>query len=441
MSTSSSSLESAEQVTAAEDVAIRVEDVSKRFRLYGNPVTGPVMERLLFWKPRSSFAKDLMAVSGVSMEVRRGDVVGIIGSNGAGKTTLLKMIAGLLPIDEGSITVNGKVTALLAQGVGVHPEFTGRENIYYGGLLLGMSPEEVAAKTPSIVAFSELGDFVDRPFRTYSAGMKARLLFSISMSIDPDILIIDEALATGDSYFVSKCAQRIREICDSGATILFVSHNLSQIQDICQRAILMADGRIIAEGEPPEVVSAYRKWVFRKEDSLVPAATTGDLQLTDGTGRIRIDSVQLLDRNDKQATSFHSGEPMSIAIQYRNLTGEEQEVACFVGFVRTGDGQWVGELSTQFYVEPNSEGVRRTPLRLGDKGTVHVSCEPLLLLNNHYELWVFIADRNEKYCEYRGVTPFFVAREAHPIDRAPVFWQPCRFEVSEATGESRFGDP
>jgi ABC-type polysaccharide/polyol phosphate transport system ATPase subunit len=413
-------------------VAVRVDRVTKRFRLYHNPVTGPLLERMLFWRDASRFHRELEAVQDVSLQVRRGEVVGIIGSNGAGKTTLLKMIAGLLPIDAGSITVSGKVTALLAQGVGVHPEFTGRENIYYGGLLLGMSREEVQAKTPSIIEFSELGDFIERPFRTYSAGMRARLLFSISMSIDPDILIIDEALATGDSYFVSKCASRIREICDSGATILFVSHNLSQVQDICERAILMGDGRVQAEGEPADVVAAYNRWIFHREDSIA-ARIESDLQLTDGTGRVQVERVRLLDRDGKTATAFHSGEAMAIELDYRSLTGEPQEVTCFVGVSRVNDGQWVGELTTQYHVQPRQSGVRSELLRLGDAGTIRIDCDPLLLLNNHYDLWIMIYDRHERFCEYRGVTPFFVAREAHTIDRAPIFWQPCRFQVRDSS--------
>ena len=175
-------------VTVSE-VAIRVENVSKRFKLYHNPITGPAKELLFFWK-RHQYYKEFMAVRNVSLEIRRGEIVGIIGPNGAGKSTLLKMIAGLLPVDTGRIDVNGKITALLALGVGVHPEFTGRENILYSGMLLGMSKAQIIKKIPSIIEFSELEEFIDLPFRTYSSGMMSRLLFSISVSIEPDILIV-----------------------------------------------------------------------------------------------------------------------------------------------------------------------------------------------------------------------------------------------------------
>src|SRR5579872_2967303 len=175
-----------------DDIAIDVSHVSKRFKLYHNVVLGPLKERLFFWKQKDLY-REYLAVDDVSFSIKRGEIVGIIGPNGAGKTTLLKMIAGLLPVNEGSISVKGKVTALLALGVGVHPEFSGRENIFFNGLLLGMSPEEIHGKTESIIEFSEIGQFIDQPFRTYSSGMKARLLFAISMSVDPDIMIVDEA--------------------------------------------------------------------------------------------------------------------------------------------------------------------------------------------------------------------------------------------------------
>ena len=185
------------------DIAIKVSNVTKRFKLYHNIVTGPIKETLFYWK-RRNYYRDFLAVKGVSFEVKKGEVIGIIGPNGAGKSTLLKMVAGLLPVDGGEIKVQGRITALLALGVGIHPEFTGKENIFYGGMLLGLSKKEVLSKMNDIIEFSELGEFINQPFRTYSSGMKARLLFSTSMSISPDILIVDEALATGDSYFVQK---------------------------------------------------------------------------------------------------------------------------------------------------------------------------------------------------------------------------------------------
>src|SRR5688572_7441053 len=289
-------------------VAIDVVGVSKRFKLYHSLVSGPLKELVFFWR-RSRYYREFVAVDGVSLKVRRGEVVGIVGPNGAGKTTLLKMIAGLLPVEKGAIEVNGKVTALLALGVGVHPEFTGRENIYYGGLLLGMSKREITAKTPAIIDFAELGEFIDRPFRTYSSGMRARLLFSISMSVDPDILIVDEALATGDAHFVQKCAARIKALCSNGATVLLVSHNVAQIAQLCGRAVFMAGGRILAEGRPDEVLAAYNDWVFRKEQAHPLISAKQALQPASGSGEVTVTDVRLTDARGEEATGFYTGEP------------------------------------------------------------------------------------------------------------------------------------
>lgn len=255
--------------------AVTVRNVSKRFKLFHNVITGPVKEHLLFWK-KHNYYREVVAVRDVSFSLKRGEVVGIVGQNGAGKTTLLKMIAGLLPVDEGTIDVRGKVTALLALGMGVHPEFTGRENIYFGGLLLGMPKEEIAAKEDYIVEFAELGEYIDHPFRTYSSGMRARLLFSISMSIDPDILIIDEALSTGDVYFIQKCQRRIFELCNSGATILFVTHNLKQVEDMCSRSLVMDEGAIIFDGPTRTVLDVYINRIHEKTAAFLQHKTQVD---------------------------------------------------------------------------------------------------------------------------------------------------------------------
>lgn len=238
------------------DVAISVKNVSKRFKLYDDPILGPIKELALFWR-KDSLYKTFWAVKNVSFDIRREEVVGIIGPNGAGKTTLLKMIAGLLRVDKGSIVVNGNITALLVMGLGFNPEFTGRENILYGGMLLGMSKKEVLSKMNSIIDFAELRKFIDQPFRTYSAGMQARLTFATSLALDPEILIVDEALATGDAYFIIKCMERIHEICSRGTTILYVSHNIHSVKRICNRALRLDKGKIIADGDANEICDSY----------------------------------------------------------------------------------------------------------------------------------------------------------------------------------------
>ena len=420
-------------IAAPDDIAIDIRNVSKRFKLYHNMVLGPLKDLLFFWR-KGAYYREFTAVKDISLQVKRGEVVGIVGPNGAGKTTLLKMIAGLLPIDQGSIAVRGKVNALLALGVGVHPEFSGRENIYYGALLLGMKPAEIEAKMESIVEFAELGEFIDRPFRTYSSGMKSRLLFSISMSIDPDILIVDEALATGDAYFVQKCGTRIRELCNRGATILFVSHNLSQIEDICQRAVFIAEGRVLHTGDPRSAIEAYNSWAFEREKGRSrEAPAPGALTSLSGNGQVSIAEVRLKNDGGQVVTGVYSGEAMTVELDYSASVPAGTAVTCFLGVIRASDNEWVGEISSQYHIDPVESGVQRNDILLWPRGRITVRLDPVLLLNNHYHFWVMIHDKRERYCEYRGVAPFFVARRAHVFDRDPVFWQPCRFENIELT--------
>jgi lipopolysaccharide transport system ATP-binding protein len=299
---------------AASDIAVSVRGVSKRFLLLGGSPLAQVkriLPRRLLRDPGSAL---FTALSEVSFDVRKGEVVGVIGPNGSGKTTLLKLIAGLLPIDEGSITVNGKVTALLALGVGVNPDFTGRENIVYGGLLLGMTRREIEERVPGIVEFSEIGAFIDQPFRAYSSGMRARLLFSISMSIAPDILIVDEALATGDAAFVQKCFGRISEIVRSGATILFVSHNLGQVRQFCDRCLVLERGALIFDGATDAALRRYVESQHRTAAARLAAPAAPPL---DGRGSMSIDDVYFTAAGAR-TRQLVIGEPCQLNIELRS---------------------------------------------------------------------------------------------------------------------------
>jgi ABC-type polysaccharide/polyol phosphate transport system ATPase subunit len=407
------------------EVAVSVRGVTKRFKLYHNPVTGPVKEAVLFWRKRD-FYEEAVAVRDVSFDVRRGEIVGIVGPNGSGKTTLLKMIAGLLRVSDGDIRVNGNVTALLALGVGVHPEMSGRENILYGGMLLGMSKAEVLRKTPTIIEFAELGEYIDHPFRTYSSGMKARLLFAISMSIDPDILIVDEALATGDAYFVQKSTRRIRELCESGATIFFVSHNLTQVEQLCERAFFLAEGRLLADGAPAEVIAEYNRWVFEKERRAPIVVDNQELRLVGGSGEVALTDVRLRTAGGGESTGFRAGEPMLVDLHYRSELPEGVEVDLFMGFMLSEGGSYVGEINTVNVVPSLGEPVRRQRIPLEREGIIRLTLDPLLLLNNHYALWIICYDRFKYFCEYKNVKPFFVARRTNALMRDALFWQPCQ---------------
>lgn len=238
---------------------IRLNKVSLCYKIYNCPAD--IFWEFLFRRPRH---RDFWALEDISLEIPKGEVLGIIGKNGAGKTTLLQILAGLLLPSQGEVEVHGRVSTIMALGIGLNPELTGRENIILGGLFNGRTEEEMKEKTEAIVEFSDLGEFIDHPLKTYSSGMQARISFSIAASVDPDILIIDEALAVGDIAFISKCYRRIREIVSSGATVLFVSHAMNNIYDLCSRVLWLDNGHQRMIGDPQKVGREYENELYRE---------------------------------------------------------------------------------------------------------------------------------------------------------------------------------
>lgn len=242
------------------EIAIQAKGLTKIFRTYKRP-----MDAVLELVTRKIRHFEHIAVNGVDFEMRRGEVIGVLGRNGAGKSTLLRLIAGTLEKSSGTLQVNGRVTAILELGTGFHPYYSGRENIYLGGLCMGMSRVEIDSKIDSIIDYSELRSVIDQPFKTYSTGMQARLTFSTAISIDPDILIIDEALSVGDARFQAKCFRRIQELREKNATILLVSHDASAITSSCDRAMILDAGVIYADGSPKAMTAAYHQLLFGKQ--------------------------------------------------------------------------------------------------------------------------------------------------------------------------------
>jgi lipopolysaccharide transport system ATP-binding protein len=252
---------------AADDVVIRVRGLSKCYLIYDRPqdrlkqALVPRLRRLL-GRPSRSYYREFWALRDVSFEVRRGETVGIIGRNGSGKSTLLQILCGTLFPNAGSVEVRGRVAALLELGSGFNPEFTGRENVYLYASVLGLSRAEVDARFDAIAAFADIGDFIDQPLKTYSSGMHVRLAFAVAVCVDPDILVVDEALAVGDEAFQRKCFARIEEMKAHGATILFVSHSTQIIVELCQRALLIEKGELAMEGAPKTVIAWYQQLLY-----------------------------------------------------------------------------------------------------------------------------------------------------------------------------------
>ena len=236
--------------------AIEVRDVSKVYRLYDKPIDR-IKDALSLTKKK--IYKEHYALHNVSFEINRGETVGIIGTNGSGKSTILKIITGVLNPTEGEVIVNGRISALLELGAGFNMEYTGIENIYLNGTMIGFSKEEIDAKLDAILEFADIGDFVYQPVKTYSSGMFVRLAFAVAINIEPEILIVDEALSVGDVFFQAKCYKKFEEFREMGKTIVFVSHDLSSISKYCDRVVLLNRGVKVDEGEPKDMVNLFKK--------------------------------------------------------------------------------------------------------------------------------------------------------------------------------------
>lgn len=238
------------------DVVIKVDNVSKLYKLYDRP-SDRLKEALGFSKKKRY--KEHYALNNVSFDVHKGETVGIIGTNGSGKSTILKIITGVLNQTSGEVIINGRISALLELGAGFNMEYTGLENVYLNGTMIGFTREEIDAKLQDILDFADIGDFINQPVKTYSSGMFVRLAFAVAINIDPEILIVDEALSVGDVFFQAKCYKKFEEFKEKGKTVLFVSHDLGSISKYCDRVVLLNKGEKLAEGTPREMVDLYKK--------------------------------------------------------------------------------------------------------------------------------------------------------------------------------------
>ena len=249
---------------AKKSLAMKIENVSMKFNLSSEKVDN-IKEYVIKMIKKELMFQEFWALRDISFEVQKGDRVGIMGLNGAGKSTLLKVISGVLKATQGTVTTNGKIAPLLELGAGFDRQYTGAENIYLYGAMLGYSKEFLEARYDEIVEFSELGSFIDVPVKNYSSGMRARLGFSVATIVEPDILILDEVLSVGDAKFRKKCENRIQSMFDKGVTVFFVSHSTSQVLRMCNKGILLEQGRLIAQGDVEDVVSVYEAKMSENE--------------------------------------------------------------------------------------------------------------------------------------------------------------------------------
>jgi lipopolysaccharide transport system ATP-binding protein len=309
------------------EAAVRVEGVSKQFRIYDH-----ASDRLKEMLTRGRWAKhrEFWALRDVSFEVEKGTTFGIVGPNGCGKSTLLQIIAGTLEPTHGTTSHDGRLSALLELGAGFNPEFTGVENVFMNATLLGFSHAETAAMLPEIERFAEIGEFINQPVKTYSTGMYVRLAFAAAISVMPQILIVDEALAVGDAVFQHRCMRRIREMQESGMTIMLVSHDPHAIRALCSRAMLLHAGQVEALGTPADVLNRYQKLIMAREtayDLSQPAAaeTTGEDEVEftrkltytfrHGDGRAEIIAVSLLNASQQPIEFVETGEEVEVRVR------------------------------------------------------------------------------------------------------------------------------
>jgi ABC-type polysaccharide/polyol phosphate transport system ATPase subunit len=287
---------------------VEVDQVSRRFRIYPKPVR-TLKDFVVSW--RRGQATDVWALRDVSLEIEPGEAVGLVGRNGSGKTTLLRLVSGIIKPTTGRVDVGGRIGSLLELGAGFHPEFTGRENVYLNGSILGLKRERIREHLDEIVAFAELEQFIDVPVRTYSSGMTMRLGFAIASHLEVDLLLLDEVFAVGDEAFQRKCFGKIFEFKQRGGTIVFVSHDAASVERLCERAVLLRQGRVEFDGPTHEAIVAYHRMLAGERDPVERGAGLREW----GGGEARITDVQLLGPDGEERTQLLAGEPLALRLR------------------------------------------------------------------------------------------------------------------------------
>lgn len=410
---------------AQEQTVIRLEDVSVNYRVPRERVAS-LKEHAIRWIQRRLQYDNFLALQAVNLEVRRGDVVGIIGRNGAGKSTLLKVIARVLRPTRGRVVVHGRVAPLLEFGAGFHPELTGRENVFLNGALLGFSRGEMQAKFNRIVDFAELWNFIDAPLRTYSSGMIARLGFAIATDVDPDVLIVDEILGVGDTEFQQKSAERINDFHKAGVTFLLVSHSLDVVRNLCNKAVWLDNGQVVASGPADQVIESYLADVSSNEQARMAEEQLQASQRGESSAEAAILDVCFLDAAGVECQSFASGQKMIARIKYTASRRIEKPV--FGVAIFRSDGVHVNGPNTRFSDYPIDwiEG----------QGEIDYVVESLPLLEGTYEFSASIYDFNcirpfdVKHRHYKFLVRRGGIKESYGLVYFPAHWEHHRLPES-----------
>lgn len=356
--------------------AIEAQQLSKVYRIYTNP-----KDRLkeFLWRGRRTYHQEFWALRDVSLQLPVGSTLGLIGDNGAGKSTLLQLVAGVLRPTSGQVTTRGRVSTILELGTGFNPEFTGRENAMMSGAIMGIPPREMERLFPEIVDFAEIGDFIDRPVKMYSSGMYVRLAFAVVTSVDPDVLIIDEALSVGDQYFQKRCFDRIETFRKAGKTILFCSHDLYYIGMICDRVIWLKGGKIEKAGEAQQVVGAYENYLRERESpSSTPIAPVHDPTIFPWIENVRLTKGNGVDACEQ----FMMGDDLAVTVSFQ-VPEPPTSVHIGIGIDRNDGVQCFATGTHAATVTPPTES-----------GRVRLHVPRLPLMSGEYALTVFLLDQH-----------------------------------------------
>ncbi len=371
-----------QQPVAPPGVVISVQDLGKCYHIYDKP-QDRLKQALLRW--RRTYFREFWAVRHVSFEVRRGQALGVIGRNGSGKSTLLQIIAGTLVPTEGQVEVRGRLSALLELGSGFNAEFTGRENVYLQGAIMGIPRKVMEEKFDQIAAFADIGQFIDQPVKTYSSGMHARLAFSVSVAVDPEILIVDEILAVGDIGFQQRCLARLRTMRENGLTLLFVSHSPDSVKSICDSGLVLVEGQPVFYGPAEPAMNQYLRHIREQanKDALITEArlretvkfrTSVPGQMRYGTGHVQIETVRVLNKDGEPARAFGFREPVVVEATLLAQVDIQDVSVSFLARDQTG----VDLVGTTTF----DEAVKLPPMKSGQRLRIRFGFENILRPGN-----------------------------------------------------------